>query len=130
MVYVVGASSLEKAVSSLQFKSRKFYHSRLTAIPGLSFNPLSSNPLKVLQNLLQKGSLAKKRNLIIWHDVINNTVSVHWKNQTPALTPQELVGILDQYRLRIRAIVYCRRFGTPDVYKELKTSGLPIISVR
>ena len=130
MIYVVGASSLEKAVRSIQYKSRKLYDSRITAIPGLTFNPLSCNPLKNLQNLLQKGFQAKKQNLVIRHDIINNTLSVHWKNQTPPLSPQDLVKILDNYRNRISAIIYCQRLGTPDAYKQLKTSGIPIISVK
>ena len=130
MIYVVGASSLEKAVRSIQYKSRKFYEIRITAIPGLTFNPLSCNPLKNLQNILQKGFLATKQNLVIWHDIINNTLSAHWKNQTPALSPQDHVKILDNYRNRSKAIIYCQRFGTPDVYKLLKTTGIPIISVK
>ena len=130
MIYVVGASSLVKAVRSIQYKSRKLYDSRITAISGLTFNPLSCNPLKNLQNLLQKGFRAKKQNLVIWHDIINNTLSVHWKNQTPPLSAQDLVKILDNYRNRISAIIYCQRLGTPDAYKQLKTSVIPIISVK
>ena len=130
MVYVIGASSLKNAVSAIHYKSKKEYEKRVTAISGLSLNPLSSNPLKNLQNLLRKGSLAKQQNLIIWHDIINNSLSVHWKTRTPALTPEELVKLLGHYRDRISAVVYCRRFGTPDVYKKLKASGIPIISVR
>ena len=77
MVYVKGASSLKNAVSAIYYKSKKEYEKRVTAISGLSLNPLSSNPLKNLQNLLRKGSLAKQQNLIIWHDIINNSLSVH-----------------------------------------------------
>ena len=64
-----------------------------------------------------KGIFGKKQNLIIWHDIINNSLSVHWKTRTPALTPEELVKLLGHYRDRISAVVYCllRRFGTPDV---------------
>ena len=58
------------------------------------------------------------------------SLSVHWRTQIPALTPEKFVKTLDHYRHRIRAIVSCRRFGTPDVYKELKASGIPIMSVR
>ena len=130
MIYVVGASSLEKAVRSIQYKSRKLDGSRITATPGLTFNPLSCNPLKNLQKLLPKRILAKKQNLVIWHDIINNTLSVHWKNQTPPLSPQDLVKLLDNYRNRISAIIYCQRLGTPDAYRQLKTSGIPIINLK
>ena len=129
-VYVLGASSLEKAVKSLQYKERRAYNFCVTAIPGLSLNPLTCNPLKNLGNILEKGYLAKQRNLVLWHDLINNSVSEHWKHRTPALPVEELVTILKRYQDRVKAIVYCRRFGTPDIYKQLKTSGIPVISVR
>ena len=43
---------------------------------------------------------------------------------------RHLVKILDNYRNRISAIIYCPRLGTPDAYKQLKTSGIPILSVK
>ena len=130
MVHVISASSLEKAVSSVQYKVRKLYYNCVTAIPGLSLNPLIKNPLKNLGNLLKNGNLARKCDLVIWHDLINNTLSTHWKSNTPASSPETLVKLLKEHKERIQAIVYCRRFGTQDVYKELKKTGIPVISVR
>ena len=104
MVYAIGASSLKNAVSAIHYKSKKEHEKRVTAISGLSLNPLSSKPLKNLQNLLRKGSSAKQQNLIIRQDIINNSLSVHWKTQTPALTPEELVKLLGHYRDRISAV--------------------------
>ena len=105
----------------------------LTAIPGLSLKPQterkSKDYLKSLQNLLD-GSLSKKRNLVIWHDLINNTLSGHPIKEIPAETPQSLVETLRSIKHKVSAIVYCQRLGTPDVYLELKTSGIPVISVR
>ena len=63
MVYMVGASSLNKSLNATQYKCKRFYESRVTAIPCLSLNTLSINPLKNLQNLLQKRSSAKNE---IW----------------------------------------------------------------
>ena len=98
MVHVIGASSLEKAVSSVQYKVRKFYYTCVTAIPGLCLNPLNKNPLKNLGNLLKNGNLARKCDLVIWHDLINNTLSNHWKSNTPASSPETLVKLLKEHR--------------------------------
>ena len=116
-------------MSSVQYKVRKFYFTCVTAIPGLSLNLLTKNPLTNLGNLFKDGNLARKRVLVFLHDLINNTLSTHWKNNTPASSPETLVKLLKEYKERTQAIVYCRRFGTQDVYKKLKKTGIPIISV-
>ena len=72
------------------------------------------------------GSLSKKRNRVIWHDLINNTLSEHPVKQIPAETPQSLVGTLRSIKHKVSAIVYCQRLATLDVYLELKTSGIPV----
>ena len=92
MIYVVGASSLEKAVRSIQYKSRKLYDSRITAIPCLTFNPLSCNPLKNLQNLLQKGFLTKKQNLVIWHDMLSITLYQCIGRTKPLLSRRKILS--------------------------------------
>ena len=130
MVHVVGASSLCKAVETLPHQVRKTIQSKVIAIPGLSLNPLLKNPLTNLEYLLTKGHLSKQYNLVLWHDLLNNTISAHPKHKTPALNIRSLGEVLDRIKHRLSAIVYCRRFGTADIYKELKASGVTVISVR
>ena len=47
-------------------------------------------------------------------------------NYTPWIT-QQLVTALHQQRDRIRAVIYCRRFGTADIFNELLTTDVLII---
>ena len=105
-------------------------HIYITAIPGLSLNPRVQNPLKSLVNLLQKGRLSRNDNLILWHDLVNNTITKHWRTNIPEETPVNFVRTLKKIKYKVSAIVYCRRFGAPDIYTLLKTTGIVIISVR
>ena len=105
-------------------------HIYITAIPGLSLNPRVQNPLKSLVNLLQKGRLSRIDNLILWHDLVNNTITKHWRTNIPEETPVNFVRTLKKIKYKVSAIVYCRRFGAPDIYTLLKTTGIVIISVR
>ena len=126
MVCVVGASSLKKEVNAIHNKFKRFYESRVTATPVL----MSISRLENSQNLLQKWCLAKERNLAKWYDIINkfflsamkNSYSSPYaerncRNTRPLPTPNQWYRLLPQ-------------IWTPDVCKEWKTSGIPIMSVR
>ena len=54
------------------------------------------------------GALERTKKLVIWHDVINNTLTPHKK--TEACPISELLSILQKYKTRIEAIVYIQRF--------------------
>ena len=65
----------------------------------------------------------------IWHDVLNNSLSRHRKNNNKPLTPSQLIAVLEEYQEHIEAIVYFPREGTPDIYDQLKRSTLVTIHI-
>ena len=70
-----------------------------------------------------------KKGLVIWHDVVNNSLSRHRSNNNKPLTPSQLIAVLEDYQERIEAIVYCPREGTLDIYNQLKRSTLVTIHI-
>ena len=81
---------------------------------------------KLLQNLLNVGgALCEKSNLVIWNDVINNTITPF--KQTKAGHVPELIDILLQYKDRIAAIVFIKRIGAPLCLEDLRSTGIVVI---
>ena len=72
-----------------------------------------------MQNLLSK-DLAEKTDIIIWHDVLNNSMSKHESNNYRALPVLQLLEILKSIENKLRALVYCHRFRTPNIYQTFK----------
>ena len=50
-----------------------------------------------------------EKNFIIWHDVINNSLSKHRSNNDNPLTPENLIKLLKEYKNKISAIIYVHR---------------------
>ena len=131
MVYLIGASSLDHTIKHIPYYQRRPLTGSSYTIKGLSFNPNAVNKLKILQNLLSgRGVLARKQKIIIWHDVINNTISKHRSNRDTECSISKLKEILIEFRHRIEAIIYCRRGGTNDIWNELIQTRIPIVDVK
>ena len=105
---------------------RRFYF----AFPGLSFNPWSRKSLKKLQYLLQKGTLSKKFNIVIWHDIINITFTKHPSNNNRACRIDKLLSLIKQFKLRLAAIVYTARSSAPKTLEQLKNSQVVTTDIR
>ena len=126
VLFFIGASSLDNAQKAFDYKQRSLERTVKTQ-RGLSLNPKSS---KTVQALLEREAVLKEASgLILWHDVISNTIGQHpWKNIPPCPT-EDLVEILKDLRNQVKAIIYVRREGNPEICEELKTTGIPIIEV-
>ena len=72
----------------------------------------------VLQNL-RRGPLERKQNVVVWHEVISNSLAKHQNNNYASLSPEELIQLLFEFRNRICAIVYVQRSGSPNILKKL-----------
>ena len=129
MVLLVGASCLDNAYRSLSYTTRKRLKKDIIAIRGLSLNPKSISPLKILQNLLKKGFLESKK-IIIWHDVVSNSISKHRSNRDNPCEIDKLLEILTGLKQNIEAILYCRRLGSPNLFQQLKETGILILDVK
>ena len=91
-------------ISTEEATIRTLYH-----LCGLSFK--TGNPIKhkVLQSYLDVGgALERKKLLVIWHDVINNTLTPHKKTEVCPISG--LLSIFQKKnKTRIEAIVYIQR---------------------
>ena len=97
MVLLVGASCLDNAYRSLSYTTRKRLKKDIIAISGLSLNPKSINPLKILQNFSKKG-FQESIKIIIWHDVVSSTISKHRSNRDNPCEIDKLLEILTGLR--------------------------------
>ena len=70
-----------------------------------------------------------KKRLVIWHEVVNTSLSRHRTNNNKPLTTSQLIAVPEKYQELIESIVYCPREGTPDIYDQLKRSTLVTIYI-
>ena len=68
--------------------------------------------------------------LILWHDLINNTVAPHHSNSWKPCSVELLLSILHGLRHRIAAIVYTKRTNSTDILKRFRTLDILIIPVK
>ena len=120
MVFIiVGASSLDHSLRILSAPSQKRVKKTCFTKPGLSFNFNARDSQKAIQYYLHH-FLSNRKDPVIWHDAINNSVSKHRCNNNRSLSTDQLKSLLLRYKENITAIVYCRRNGTDNREKELK----------
>ena len=119
MEFIVAASSVVHALDTVNPESRKNFNEKIFSIPGLRLSPYTKNPGQIVQILLSK-DLDEKNDIVIWHDVLNNSISKHESNNYRALTVLQSLEILKSIEDKLRALVYCHRFPTPNVYQNLK----------
>ena len=119
MVFILAASSLHHALETLSPEQKDRFKDTTYTIPGLSLNPNTKNPKKVVQNLLSK-DLKDKKDIVIWHDVLNNSISKHDSNNFRALSVFDLIETLKNLQDKLCALVYCQRNLTPYIFDELK----------
>ena len=129
MVLLVGATCLDNAYRSLNYTTRKRLKKDIIAIRGLSFYPNSISHLKILQNLLKEGFLESKK-IIIWHEVVSNSISTQRSNRDNPCEIDKLLEILTGLKQNIGAILYCRRLGSPNLFQQLKETGILILDVK
>ena len=123
MVSKLAASVLHHALKTLPQALQDHYKKEIFALPGLSFNPNAVKEQKTAQFQFSRFFRDKKR-LVIWHDVVNNSLFRHCSNNNKPLTPSQFIRVLEEYQERIEAIVFCPREGTPDIYNQLKRCTL------
>ena len=126
MVLILAASSLHHAIKTRPQALQEYYKEGIYALPGLSFNPNAFKVRKTAQFQWSHFFRDKKR-LVIWHDVVNNSLSRHRSINDKPLTLSQLIAVLEEYQERKEAIVYCPKDGTPDIYNQLKRSTLVTI---
>ena len=107
MVFIIGASSLKAGIESTSGNQPKELSRISFFAKGLSLNPNSISPILNLGFLLRRGKLKFNTNIVLWHDVISNTITKHRLNNNRAETVDSLIATLRKFSLRISTIVYC-----------------------
>ena len=126
MFRIIAASSLFHSVNTLNTCEKKQYESLVTVIPDLSLNNDLLNQRKNLRLLLEDSQLKEKK-VVVWHDVVNNTISSHRTNNYRPAGVEELTNCLKLKKQQILAITFCRREETPDLFCQFLGTGVLII---
>ena len=126
MFRIIAASSLFHSINTLNTCEKKQYESLVTVIPDLSLNNDLLNQRKYLRLLLEDSPLKEKK-VVVWHDVVNNTISSHRTNNYRPAGVEELTNCLKLKKQQILAIIFCRREETPDLFCQFLGTGMLII---
>ena len=127
MVFIIGASSLKAGIESTSGNQRKELSRISFFAKGLSLNPNSISPILNLGFLLRRGKLKLKTNIVLWHDVISNTITKHRLNNNRGETVDSLIATLRNFSHRISTSVYCQREGSSYILEELVSTGILVI---
>ena len=127
MIYHVWASSLHANVASTINSFKKL--SRNFVSVSVSESKGSSLCHRLETENTAASPFSRKCIHITWFTGTTSLLPFHLHiqaNYTPWIT-QQLVSALHQQRDRIRAVVYCRRFGTADIFNQMPTTDVLII---
>ena len=127
MVFIIGASSLRAGIESTSGNQRKELSRKPFYVRRLSLKPNSISQILNLGFLLRRGKLKFKTNIVLWHDVISNTITEHRLNYNRAETVDSLIATLRKFSHRIPAIIYCQREGSSYIFEELVSNGILVI---
>ena len=106
----------------LPIRSREFYRVALedqtqenpvlkTWVKPESFNS-KRHKESAIQPEPQTGALAKRTDLVLWHDIVTVSISAHRSNNFKPCSVTELLDLINCITERLIAIVYCQCFGT------------------
>ena len=88
----IGANSLSRTIRATSGPARRRLESQCIAIPGLSANSYGKFKRKTVQHLLENTTLKFEKEIGIWHDVLNNSLSKHSSNFNRTLSAKQLIG--------------------------------------
>ena len=114
-------------MKDFELEERRETEQMIYAVPGLSSNPKTLNRGKNLRVLLEQQPLASKQ-IILWHDVLKNSISSHRTNNYTPCPVDDLLEYLQSKRKQISAIVYCRRTSTQDIFEDLRKTEIIAIN--
>ena len=126
---IIGASSLHHALQTREpqlHQKAETLSANVYSDTGICLHPLARNTRKSLQNIIKDFDYGQE--FIVWHDVINNTITDHpFDPRTPLSSAQLLKEI--RALKQIVGVVYCEREGAPGIQSELETLNIPVVNV-
>ena len=83
--------------------------------------------------ILLPTTLKDKTEIVVWHDVLNNSICRHKSNIYRPLSVPDLISVLKTFQDKLSAFVYCQRDRTLDIFhsrKELeKTNCIQVFTI-
>ena len=96
MLTVITVSSLSHSIEKLSATDQQNLNEIVHAIARLNLNPNSVKTEKNVFNYLLSSDLKKKK-IILWHCLINNTISQHYKtNRNNPVAGKDLLATLQK----------------------------------
>ena len=121
LLQIVGASSLAQAIDSLDEDENREVRKEVYAYSGLSLNFRNIFYDKKAINFITLPRNCNK-NIVLWHDLINNSMTDHENNDGEPLSV--LRSIPNLY-----AIIYCHRWGATNIFEHLLELNITVIDV-
>ena len=100
----------------------------MIAVPGISLNTGAANPRTTVQFLVRKFIFPYNEKFLLWHDVVNNSISSHKSNYHCALSGSELTKQIMKLE-NCQGVVCCPRKSSPNIYPLLKKLKIPVLHV-
>ena len=129
MIKVFSASSLKRAVQNLDFENRITLENYITAILSLSLNPYAPSHTLKLSFLLDHGILKNSNQLVISHDILNNSLTLDKSNNKTAIIPKMLATELLKYKSGIKTFVSFGHIGATHPFDDLRDQDFTVIRV-
>ena len=114
MIKIVAASSLSRSIAKLDESEQHKLADSVHSLPGLNLDPNTAN---YCYDYLTSTQL-RKRNLILWHDLLNNTITSHPKKNNIPQTVDQLIANLKTIP-NLFCVVTCQRVGAPYIFDDL-----------
>ena len=124
---VIAASSLHHSLEKWKNVKKRLRREAI-AVPVLSLNPVAANPRKTVQFLFRKFVSLYNEKFLLWHDVVNNSISPHKSNYHCPLSGSELTKQITKIE-NCQGVLYCPRKGSPNIYPLLKKLKIPVLHV-
>ena len=88
MIKIVAASFLSRSIAKLDESEQHKLADSVHSLPGINLDPNTAN---CCYDYLPSTQL-RKRNLILWHDLLNNTITSHPKENNIPQTVDQLIA--------------------------------------
>ena len=114
MIKTIAASSLHHSLKSLPQAEQDNLSEVIYSLPGLNLDPTTNN---FVYPFLTSAPFENVQ-LILWHDLLNNTLTSHSKKKNIPQTVPQLIETLKSLQ-NLFCVVTCQRDGAPYIFEDL-----------
>ena len=117
MIKILGASSLYHSINKLEQSEQDKLADPVHSFSGLNLDPRTSNYCIDYLN----STPLRNCKIVLWHDLLNNTIISHPKKGNIPQTIEELIATLKTI-LNLFCVVTCQLKGAPYIFDNLLNS--------